>query len=206
MFDMLRRMHPARMRFIVDGIAEAGLDMRGLRVLDVGCGIGLASESLARLGASVLGLDASAQHIEQARSCSEGAVDYRCATIENSGFVAEFDVVTALEVIEHCDDVELALRHCLCALKPGGLIFISTINRTLISLLLAKIAAEYLLRWVPIGVHDWRKFISPGELGGQLHQLGAAVTKVSGMSRDIGGEWRLGGNLKMNYILRGVKT
>ena len=176
-----------------------------VRVLDVGCGAGLAAEALAASGHDVLGLDAAPDVIAAARAHAEGRglrLDYRLGAAEDLlAEDARFPVVTALEVIEHVADPAAFLRVLAGLLEPGGLLFVSTINRTLRSLAVAKVGAEYVARLLPAGTHDWRRFVTPAELGRYGATAGLRLAATSGMTFDLGARrWRTGPDLSINYI------
>jgi 2-polyprenyl-6-hydroxyphenyl methylase / 3-demethylubiquinone-9 3-methyltransferase len=206
----LHRMNPARIGWIVDRITRRFPDPAAVRVLDVGCGAGLAAEALARHGYDVLGVDAAAETIAaaEAHAAGEGLrLAYRIGAPEDLvSEGAQFPVVTALEVIEHVP-APAAFVHTLAALaQPGGLVFISTLNRTARSFVSAKVAAEYLLHWLPVGTHDWRKFLSPVELGALMRQAGLRVTDVTGLVPDpLRGGWRTARDVGVNYMLAAAR-
>jgi 2-polyprenyl-6-hydroxyphenyl methylase / 3-demethylubiquinone-9 3-methyltransferase len=209
----LHRLNPPRLRFIRDAIAAwSGKDGRaadglaGLSMLDVGCGAGLLCEPLVRLGARVTGLDAAAASLEVARlhaARSGLVIDYRDALAEDLLARGEtFDVVLALEVVEHVVDAAAFLKTCAGLTRPGGLMLVSTINRTMKAWALAIVAAERILRWLPPGTHRWDRFVKPAEILAALAPAGMTETAGSGMIYDpLVDEWRLSRDMDVNYIM-----
>jgi 2-polyprenyl-6-hydroxyphenyl methylase / 3-demethylubiquinone-9 3-methyltransferase len=199
----LHRMNPVRVAWIAQRVPKS------VPLLDIGCGAGIAAEAFARLGFSVTGLDAASAVIEAARAHATRdalPITYRIGTPED--LVAEgarFPVVTALEVIEHVPDPAAFLATVARLLTPGGRLFLSTLNRTAQSLLAAKIGAEYLLRWLPVGTHDWRRFITPAELDRMLSRTGLRLTDITGLiAHPLTGRWTTGRDLSVNYLLMAV--
>jgi 2-polyprenyl-6-hydroxyphenyl methylase/3-demethylubiquinone-9 3-methyltransferase len=210
---MLHKFNPVRLTYIRDQVAghfqrdpkSIGCLSR-LRVLDIGCGGGILSEPLARIGATVVGADPAPENIEVAkRHALQGdmRIDYRCTTAESLADAGErFDVVLAMEVVEHVADVPLFVRRCADMVKPGGLMIIATINRTMKSFALAIVGAEYVLRWLPRGTHRWDKFVTPNELATCMRQAGLMVGDRRGVAYNVFTDtWRLSGDLDVNYMM-----
>jgi 2-polyprenyl-6-hydroxyphenyl methylase/3-demethylubiquinone-9 3-methyltransferase len=199
----LHKFNPVRLGYIRDQVtAHFGRDpkqlgcLKGLRMLDIGCGGGILSEPLARLGASVVG---AKLHAEQ----SGLEIDYRATTAEELSAAGEsFDVVLAMEVVEHVADVNLFVKSCAAMVKPGGLMIAATLNRTLKSFALAIVGAEYILRWLPVGTHDWNKFVTPNELEIAMELAGLRVTGEQGVIYNpLRDEWRLSTDTDVNYMM-----
>jgi 2-polyprenyl-6-hydroxyphenyl methylase / 3-demethylubiquinone-9 3-methyltransferase len=200
----LHRMNPARIGWI-EGFVQGPT-----RILDVGCGAGLAAETLARHGHDVLGIDAAGEAIEAARTHAEGqglALTYRACLAED--LVAEgarFPLITCLEVIEHVPDPAGFLRVLAGLLEPDGVLVLSTLNRTRRSWLAAKVGAEYLLRMLPVGTHDWNSFITPAELAAMLRTAGLRVSRTTGLlAEPLTGQWRTGRDMGINYMLAAMR-
>jgi 2-polyprenyl-6-hydroxyphenyl methylase/3-demethylubiquinone-9 3-methyltransferase len=209
----LHKFNPVRIGYIRDqAAAKFGRDpkrldsMKGLRILDIGCGGGILSEPLARLGATMTGVDPSETNIEAARAHAETsglAIDYRCSTAEQLAEQGEqFDLVLAMEVVEHVADVPLFVASCAALVKPGGLMIAATLNRTLKSFALAIVGAEYVLRWLPVGTHSWDKFVTPNELEIAMEQSGLHVTHEQGVVYNLlADRWQLSSDTDVNYML-----
>jgi 2-polyprenyl-6-hydroxyphenyl methylase/3-demethylubiquinone-9 3-methyltransferase len=209
----LHKFNPVRLAYIRDQAApQFGRDakkvdcLKGLRILDIGCGGGILSEPLARLGADMVGVDPSSANIEIARghAAESGlAIDYRAATAEELAEAGEsFDVVLAMEVVEHVTDVEPFVATCASMVKPGGIMIAATLNRTLKSFALAIVGAEYVLRWLPRGTHQWDKFVTPHELERAIENAGLRVTGERGVVYNVFADrWQLASDMDVNYML-----
>ena len=213
-FAPLHRFNPVRLDFIREqALARFGRDPKarapfeGLALLDIGCGGGLLCEPMTRLGFAVTGVDASERNIEVARAHAEAiglVIDYRASTAEalldQPG--ARFDLVLNMEVVEHVAEPGQYLRDCAHLLKPGGLMIVATLNRTLKALALAKIGAEYVLRWLPPETHDWRKFLKPDEIRGFLDGEPVEVEGPFGVVfNPLSGRWTRSANADINYMM-----
>jgi 2-polyprenyl-6-hydroxyphenyl methylase/3-demethylubiquinone-9 3-methyltransferase len=214
----LHKFNPVRLAYIRDRMAEHfGRDAKrldslaGLRVLDIGCGGGILAEPLARLGASVVGADPSETNIAvaQRHAAQSGlTIDYRCTDVEVLANAAEnFDVVLAMEVVEHVADVELFADLAAAMVKPGGLLFVATLNRTVKSFALAIVGAEYILRWLPRGTHQWDKFVTPNELEIAIERSGLQITDETGVIYNLlADRWQQSSDMDVNYMVVAEKA
>ena len=215
-FAPLHRLNPARMKYLRDAIttyykcpADILQSLKGLKILDTGCGGGLVSEALARMGATVTGIDADAVAIDVAREharLSGLKIDYRNQTSDT--LEDQFDVVLALEIVEHVASVDKFVDDCVNLCKSDGLIIFSTLNRTPKSFALGIVAAEYILRWVPTGTHNWKKFVKPSELASCLRRAGAQPQDIKGMRlHPLKNEFEIVDNdIDVNYFMTASKT
>jgi 2-polyprenyl-6-hydroxyphenyl methylase/3-demethylubiquinone-9 3-methyltransferase len=214
----LHKFNPVRLGYIRDiackrfGRDPKRLDcLKGLRMLDIGCGGGLLSEPLARLGADMMGADPAEANIEAARlhaAESALAIDYRATTAEALADAGErFEIVLAMEVVEHVADVNLFVELTGAMVKPGGLMIAATLNRTLKSFALAIVGAEYVLRWLPRGTHQWDKFVTPNELEAALARHGLAAIEDTGVIYNlIADRWQLSDGMDVNYMVTAEKA
>jgi len=210
---VLHRFNPVRLAYIRDAACEKfGRDpkkldcLAGLRILDIGCGGGILSEPLARLGAAVVGADAAETNIEVAKlhaAKSGVTVDYRATTAEALADAGEkFDIVLAMEIIEHVTDVGLFIERCAEMVKPEGFMIVATLNRTLKSFALAIVGAEYVLGWLPRGTHKWDKFVTPNELEIALESAAMQISKESGvLYNPLADRWQLTSDMDVNYMV-----
>ena len=217
-FKPLHKFNPVRLGYIRDqAIAHFGRDgsvrrpLEGLKILDIGCGGGLLSEPLTRLGASVIGIDAGEKNIRIAAlhaGQSGLAIDYRATTAEALAAGSErFDIVLNMEVVEHVDNVPLYMKSCAELVSPGGLLFTATINRTPRAYALAIIGAERVLGWLPKGTHDFKKFLTPDEIGALVSRNGLKVIERKGVVfHPIADEWRQSRDLGINYMVLAEKA
>ena len=208
----LHRINPLRLAYIRDAACRKfernpkSLNcLSGLRILDIGCGAGLLCEPLARLGAQVVGIDPSETNISVAKLHAERghlSIDYRCTTVEEIDLRERFDIVLAMEVVEHVTDVGASLLRCSAAMKPSGLMTVSTLNRTWKSFALAIIGAEYVLRWLPRGTHQWDKFVTPEELTHYLDACKLGITEQTGVVfNPLADRWSLSSDMDVNYMV-----
>lgn len=208
----LHKINPLRLSYIRDAACrkfernvKSLNSLAGLRMLDIGCGAGLLCEPFARLGAEVIGVDPSATNISVAKLHAERAqlsIDYRCTTVEELDPLERFDIVLAMEVVEHVVDVGAFLDRCALLLKPGGMMVVSTLNRNWKSFALGIVAAEYVLRWLPRGTHQWDKFVTPAELTQYLARNKLAITEQSGVTYNpLTDRWGLSPDMDVNYMV-----
>jgi 2-polyprenyl-6-hydroxyphenyl methylase / 3-demethylubiquinone-9 3-methyltransferase len=209
----LHRINPLRIGWLRDLIAahfgrdaDGPAPLSGLTILDIGCGAGLLSEPLSRLGAEVTGLDPAPGNIRVARGHAEetgASLNYRAATLEELALEpARFDVVLAMEVVEHVNDMAGFIANACSLVRPGGLLAASTLNRTFKSFALAIIGAEYVLGWLPKGTHRWEQFVTPEEFVEALRAAGFKPARRSGMIYDpLRGDWRLSRAMSVNYMI-----
>ncbi|HEY6632668.1 MAG TPA: bifunctional 2-polyprenyl-6-hydroxyphenol methylase/3-demethylubiquinol 3-O-methyltransferase UbiG [Rhizobiaceae bacterium] len=217
-FRPLHKFNPVRLTYIRDQVAarfgrdpHAARPFEGLRLLDIGCGGGLLCEPMARLGAEVVGVDPSETNIEVARlhaAESRVTVDYRASTAEDLADAGEkFDVVLNMEVVEHVADVGLFVARCAEMVKPGGLMFVATINRTMKAWGLAIVGAEYVLRWLPKGTHQYEKLVRPEELEKALAEAGMAIYDRTGVTYNpLADRWQQSRDMDVNYMLLAEKA
>lgn len=214
----LHKFNPVRLGYIRDRAAahfgrnakELG-SLAGLRIVDIGCGGGILCEPLARLGAAVVGADPSDDTIRVAQDHAIRSglrVDYRCTTAEALAEAAEtFDIVLAMEVVEHVTDIRLFIATAARLVRPGGLLFVATLNRTLKSFALAIVGAEYILRWLPRGTHQWDKFVTPTELELAISQSGLQISHQTGVIYNLlADRWQLSTDMDVNYMIVADKT
>ena len=212
-FETLHKINPIRVKFMLDLIfnnkqidVHADRPLSKLRTLDIGCGGGLSSEPFAKLGAHVCGVDADKQAIEIAKNHAKNEnlrIDYKNCSIEDLSLKKDgkFDIILILELLEHIDDTNHFLSIALKYLKKNGVVFVSTINKNIKSMVLAKFAAEYILNWVPRGTHDWNKFITPSELNQMMERHGFTEILRTGVIFDpFSLKWKQSSDVSVNYI------
>ena len=216
-FKPLHMFNPIRIEYIIEKIKKyfkikknKADFLEGLNILDIGCGGGLISEPMSRLGANVTGIDASEKNINIAQLHAKKSglqINYINASPEELNEVEKFDVILNLEIIEHVDNVNLYIKSCSKLLKKKGLMFTATLNRSFISYVKAIIGAEYILRWLPIGTHDWNKFLKPEELENFLSQEKFSSVDIKGLSfNPFFNKWKKSNDLSVNYIITSLKN
>ena len=215
-FKPLHKFNPIRISYIKDNIIETlklknkKKPLEKVKILDVGCGGGLLTEPMKRLGANITGIDASKKNIEIAKihaKKNDLKIEYICTSPENLSENDKFDVILNMEIVEHVDNVDFFLASCSNLLKKNGIMFVATLNKTLKSYLFAIIGAEYLLRWLPIGTHDWEKFVKPDDLISILAKNNLKVDALDGMKFNIlNNEWKISRDKSVNYIGKFIKN
>ena len=216
-FKPLHRFNPIRIKYIIDKCTNHfnlknnnGNHLHGLKFLDIGCGGGLVSEPLCRLGGNVTGIDASSKNIEVAKIHARKnklKIKYLNTSPEKKQIQDKFDVILNLEVIEHVENVDLFMKSATELLKKNGIMFIATINRTFESYIKAIVGAEYILRWLPIGTHDWQKFLTPDEIEQKFSKLNLYKLDLTGLKYDMfSNNWAKSKDYSVNYILLAKKN
>ena len=216
-FKPLHTFNPIRIKYIIDKCSshfklnkQKNKTLLKLKILDIGCGGGLVCEPLTRLGAQVTGIDASYKNIEVAKIHAKKSglkIKYLQTSPEQKKIKEKFDVILNLEVVEHVENLDLFLKSASDLLNEGGIMFVATINRTFESYIKAIVGAEYLLRWLPIGTHDWQKFLKPEEIKGKLIKLNFGETELNGLKFNIlSNSWSLSSDCSVNYIIVAKKN
>ncbi len=215
-FKPLHKFNPVRIKYIKDNIIKkfnlnsSNKPLKTINILDIGCGGGLLSEPMSRLGACVVGIDASKKNIEVAKFHAKKnklKINYICASPEILKIQKKFDVILGMEIVEHVEDINFFIKKSSELLKKNGLMFIATLNKTLKSYMFAIVGAEYILRWLPIGTHDWNKFIKPDELIKITKINNLKLEKLDGINFDLlTNEWNLSSNNSVNYIAKFKKN
>ena len=215
-FKPLHKFNPIRIEYIKDNIIETfklknkRKPLESVKILDIGCGGGLLTEPMKRLGANITGIDASKQNIEIAKLHAKKnslRINYLCTSPENLKDNVKFDVILNMEIVEHVENIELFIKSCSKLLKKDGIMFVATLNKTLKSYLFAIIGAEYFLRWLPIGTHDWEKFVKPDDLISILRKNNLKIDSLDGMKFNImSNEWKISSDKSVNYIGKFIKN
>jgi 2-polyprenyl-6-hydroxyphenyl methylase/3-demethylubiquinone-9 3-methyltransferase len=215
-FKPLHKFNPIRIKYIKESIIENFKlknkikPLNRINILDIGCGGGLLSEPMQRLGANVTGIDASIKNIKIAKLHAQKnklKINYLYSSPEKLKTKKKYDVILNMEIVEHVDDLQFFLKSCSKLLKKNGLMFVATINKTLKSYMFAIVGAEYILGWLPIGTHEWEKFVKPEELKNSLKENNLVLSKLDGMHFNIlKNEWKISKNLSVNYIAKFIKN
>ena len=215
-FKPLHKFNPTRIKYIKENIINnfklknKSKPLSGIKILDIGCGGGLLSEPMSRMGANVTGIDASDKNIKIAKLHSKKnklKINYLCSSPEKLKITKKFDVILNMEIVEHVEDIDFFLKSCSKLLKKNGLMFVATINKTLKSYIFAIVGAEYVLRWLPIGTHEWEKFVKPEDLKKILMKYDLSLNKLDGMNFNIiKDEWSISRDLSVNYIAKFIKN
>jgi 2-polyprenyl-6-hydroxyphenyl methylase/3-demethylubiquinone-9 3-methyltransferase len=214
-FKPLHKFNPIRIKYIKENIINSfklkskKKPLDKINILDIGCGGGLLSEPMTRLGANVTGIDASSKNINIAKLHAKKnklKINYLCSSPEKLKIQKKFDVILNMEIVEHVEDINFFINSCSKLLKKNGLMFVATLNKTLKSYLFAIIGAEYVLRWLPIGTHDWEKFVKPEDLKKILNKNDLELEKLDGMNFNIiSDEWSVSSDTSINYIVKSIK-
>ena len=209
-FKPLHKFNPIRIRYIKDNIInhfnlkDKSKPLTKINILDIGCGGGLLSEPMSRLGANVVGIDASEKNIKIAKMHAKKnnlIIEYKNTSPENLKTNKKFDVILNMEIVEHVEDVNFFIKSCSKLLKKNGIMFVATLNKTLKSYVFGIIGAEYIMRWLPIGTHDWEKFVNPDDLIAISKKNNLTVQKLDGMKYNlIKDQWTLSNDKSVNYI------
>jgi 2-polyprenyl-6-hydroxyphenyl methylase/3-demethylubiquinone-9 3-methyltransferase len=215
-FKPLHKFNPIRISYIKDNIIKTlnlknkEKPLKKVSILDVGCGGGLLSEPMKKLGAEVVGIDASEKNIQVAKLHAKKnnlEIEYLCTSPENFNKEMKFDVVLNMEIVEHVEDIDFFLKSSANLLKKGGIMFVATLNKTLKSYLFAIIGAEYILRWLPVGTHEWEKFVKPKDLIKTLEKYKLKLDRIDGMKLDlIKDQWNISSDQSVNYIGKFIKN
>ena len=214
-FKPLHKFNPIRIKYIKENIINSfklktkKKPLDKINILDIGCGGGLLSEPMTRLGANVTGIDASNKNISIAKLHAKKKnlkINYLCSSPEKLKIQKKFDVILNMEIIEHVEDINFFINSCSKLLKKNGLMFVATLNKTLKSYMFAIIGAEYVLRWLPIGTHDWEKFVKPEDLKKILSKNNLKLEKLDGMNFNMmKDEWNVSSDTSINYIVKSIK-
>ena len=215
-FKPLHKFNPIRISYIKNNIIKT-LNIKNkirplenVKILDIGCGGGLLSEPMSRLGADVVGIDASKKNIEVAKLHAKKSnlkIKYLCTSPETLKTNTKFDIILNMEIVEHVENIDVFLKACSNLLNKNGIMFVATINKTLKSYLFAIIGAEYILRWLPIGTHDWEKFVKPSDLINISKNCKLSLDKIDGVKFNlVKNEWSLSSDKSVNYITQFIKS